>query len=364
MTKASYIGEMELSLRRLQMLRELHRRGTMTAAAAALHYSPSGVSQQLAQLEREVGVTLVERLGRRVQLTDLGLVLLEHAEEILAAVERATTALEQAQENVTARLTVGVWASVAAGLLPRALITLATSYPGIEVHTTEMMPEESAAAVRDGHFDMSFVIDYSDHLMDWDPGLTRTVVAVERLHAAVPAGTFPGETISLTELADHPWILAGPRSHFGRAVRAACHRLGFEPRIAHTVEEQPTALALTAGGLGVTLVSDLALPQLPPGVDVIALDRPVMRTISVAHRTTATPRRSIDLFIDAVRTAAAEQGLAVSTARPLAEPAGSPSAGEYRNAGDDLPEHDRIDRQTLEQTEAADPDHRADDPGD
>lgn len=310
---------MELSLRRLQMLRELHRRGTVTAAAAALHYSPSGVSQQLAQLEREVGVTLVERLGRRVQLTDLGLVLLEHAEEILGAVERATTALEQAQENVTAKLSVGVWASVAAGLMPRALATLAANHPGIEVHTTELIPEESADAVRDGHFDMSFVIDYSDHLMDWDPGLARTVVAVERLHAAVPTGSIPTETVSLTELADYPWILAGPRSHFGRAVRAACHQLGFEPKIAHTVEEQPTALALTAGGLGITLVSDLALNLLPTGVDIVALDKPVMRTISIAHRRTTTPRRSIDLFIDAVRTAAAEQGLGVGSTLPLSD---------------------------------------------
>src|SRR5690606_10712054 len=163
---------MELSLRRLQMLRELHRRGTVTAAAAALHYSPSGVSQQLAQLEREVGVTLVERFGRRVQLTDLGLVLLEHAAAILGAVERATSALEAAQEGVTAKLSVGVWASVAAGLLPRALPALAANHPGIQVHTTELVPEQSAAAVLEGKFDAAFVIDYSDHEMDWDPGLT------------------------------------------------------------------------------------------------------------------------------------------------------------------------------------------------
>src|SRR5690625_982152 len=77
------LSTMDLSLRRLRMLRELHRRGTVTAVAAALHYSPSGVSQQLAQLERDVGVVLVERYGRRVRLTELGLVLAEHAEEIL-----------------------------------------------------------------------------------------------------------------------------------------------------------------------------------------------------------------------------------------------------------------------------------------
>lgn len=310
---------MELSLRRLQMLRELHLKGTVTAAAASLHYSPSGISQQLAQLEREVGVKLVERHGRRIQLTDLGLLLFEHAEEILGSVERATAALEQAQEGITARLTVGVWASVASGLLPHALAALAVAHPGVRVHTTELAPEATAAAVRDGMLDVSFIIDYSDYPMDWDPTLTRTVVAVERLHAAVPSGTIPGDTIALVDLAEYPWILAGPRSHLGKAVRIACHRSGFEPRIAHTVEEQPTALALTGGGLGVTLVSDLALPLLPPGVDIVALDEPVMRTVSTAHRSTSTPRTSIELFIQAVRTAAAEQGLGASASLPLTD---------------------------------------------
>src|SRR5699024_10554778 len=112
---------MDLSLRRLKMLRELPRRGTVPAAAESLHYSLSGISQQLAQLERDVGVVLVERVGRRVRLTELGLVLAEHAEEILGAVERASMALEQVQGGVTARLTAGVWASVASGLVTPAL---------------------------------------------------------------------------------------------------------------------------------------------------------------------------------------------------------------------------------------------------
>src|SRR5690625_5213345 len=126
---------MDLSLRRLRMLRELHRRGTVTAVAAALHYSPSGVSQQLTQLERDVGVVLVERYGRRIRLTDLGLLLAEHAEEILASADRASIALEQAQGGVATRLTAGVWASVASGLVTPALRALAKEYPGLEVRT-------------------------------------------------------------------------------------------------------------------------------------------------------------------------------------------------------------------------------------
>ncbi|MBK1782708.1 LysR family transcriptional regulator [Prauserella cavernicola] len=307
---------MELSLHRLRMLRELHRRGTVTAAAASLHYTASAVSQQLAQLERDVGAKLFERLGRRVQLTELGMLLTEHAEEILGAVERATTSLEEAQDAVSARLTAGVWASVASGLLPSALTALAAEHPGIQVRSKELAPEDTAGAVRDGTLDFSFVIDYSDYPMPWDPSLVRVVIAVERLHAAVPMGVVPTGTVPLTELAEHPWILAGPRSHFGRAVRIACQRNGFEPKISHEVGEQATALAMVGAGLGVTLVSDLGLSLLPPGVDIVALTEPVMRTVSIAHRATATRRPSLQFVIDAVRDAAADKGLGASSPIP------------------------------------------------
>lgn len=304
------LGPVDLSLQRLRMLRELHRRGTVTAAAAALHYTASAVSQQLAQLERDVGSSLFERLGRRVQLTDTGLVLAEHAEEILGAVERATLALEESQATVSVRLMAGVWASVASGLLPTALTALATEHPGIRVRTRELAPEDTAGAVRDGALDFSFVIEYSSFPMAWDGGLERTVIAVERLHAAVPAGTVPAPTVSLPDLAESPWILAGPRSHFGRAVRIACQSAGFEPTVDHEVGEQSTALAMVAAGLGITLVSDLGLALCPPGVDIRALTEPITRTISIAYRTGTARRTSLQLVVDAVRKAAAERGLA------------------------------------------------------
>lgn len=300
---------MDLSLQRLRMLRELHRRGTVTAAAAALHYTSSAVSQQLAQLERDVGASLFERSGRRVRLTDLGLLLAEHAEQILGSVERATMALEEAQASVSVRLTAGVWASVASGLLPAALTRLAAEHPGIRVRTRELAPEDTAGAVRDGTLDFSFVIEYSSFPTAWDEGLAHTVIAEERLHAAVPAGALPSPTVELLALAEHPWILAGPRSHFGRAVRIACQAGGFEPTVEHEVGEQATALAMVAAGLGVTLVSDLGLTLCPPGVDIVALTEPVTRTVSVAYRTGNARRPALQLVIDAVRSVAAEMGL-------------------------------------------------------
>ncbi|WP_410875973.1 LysR substrate-binding domain-containing protein [Nocardia sp. A7] len=307
---------MDLSLTRLRMLRELHRRGTITAAAAAMHYTASAVSQQLAQLERDTGTRLIERRGRRVQLTDLGVVLAEHAEEILASVERATQALEGAGESLSAKITAGVWASVASGLLPDALTTLARTHPGIRVRTRELAPESTAAAVRDGALDLSFVLDYSNYPMSWDGGLERTVIAVERLYAAVPAGAVPTTSVTLAELSEHPWILSPARSHFGQAARLAFQSVGITPRIDHEVEEQATAMAMTAAGLGVTLVSDLGLALRPPGVDVVELGDGLTRTVSLAYRTNTARRAALLLLVDAIRTAASQKGLGVDTPPP------------------------------------------------
>ncbi|MEV5647263.1 LysR substrate-binding domain-containing protein [Nocardia sp. NPDC052254] len=317
---------MDLSLPRLRMLRELHRRGTITAAASALHYTASAVSQQLAQLERDVGLRLFERRGRRLLLTDRGVLLAEHAEEILASVERATQALEEAGESVTAKVTAGVWASVASGLVPDALTALARTHPGILVRTKELAPESTAAAVRDGALDLSFVLDYSNYPMTWDRGLERAVIGVERIYAAVPAGAVPASSVTLAELAEHPWILAPGRSHFGHAVRLAFQSAGIGPRIDHEVEEQATAMAMVAAGLGVTLVSDLGLALRPQGVDIVGLGDAFTRTVSLAYRTNSARRAALLIVVNAVRDAAVDKGIGaeIALAATGTEPEASP----------------------------------------
>lgn len=303
---------MDLSLHRLRMLRELHRQGTVTAAATTLHYTASAVSQQLAQLERDVGARLFERVGRRVQLTELGTLLAEHAEEILASVERATLAVEEAQEARVVKLRVGVFATVAAGLLPQAMSALAQRHPGIQIYTKQLAPESAVRAVRDGDVDLAFALDYADAPMPWDSSLLGSQIAMERLYVAAPAGMLGDGPLVLSDLAEHPWILSGPKSHFGAAVRAACQRSGFTLRITHEVDEQSTAMAMVAAGLGITLVSDLGIRQCPQGMDALALTTPVTRTVSLIYRGSALRRPALQMVIDVVRSTAAELGLAAA----------------------------------------------------
>jgi DNA-binding transcriptional LysR family regulator len=214
-------------------------------------------------------------------------------------------ALEQAQDSVSARLTLGVFATVAAGLQPRALSGLARDYPGITVLTKEADPEEAASAVRHGDFDLAFVIDYRDAPMPWDSGLERVDIGEEPLYAVVPKRSTPsGQPVALADLAGEPWILAGPASHFGHAVRVACQREGFTPDVRHEVDEQATAMAMVAAGLGVTLVPGSGLAFRWSAADVRHLREPLTRDVAITFRTSGRGRPAVRIVIDALRRAA------------------------------------------------------------
>lgn len=300
---------MEVSFHRLRLLSELARRETVTAVAAALSYTVSAVSQQLALLEREAGTALFERRGRRLVLTEAGRVLAGHADTILAAVEDAGRAMESARADIGTTLTAGIWASVASTLLAPGLRVLERESPGIIVRTRELAPEDTTGAVRDGSLDLAFVLDYSSYPMAHVAELARAPIAVETLHAVVPRGFVATTQVQLADFARAPWVLAHPRSHFGRAVRLACRDAGFDPEIRHEVGEQSTALALVAAGLGVTLATDLGLGTFPADVDVLPLAEDLTRTMSIVYRQRDSSRRPLHAFVEAFTEAARELGL-------------------------------------------------------
>lgn len=301
---------MELSLHRLRMLHEFARYGTITGAATALHYTSSAVSQQLSALEREIGLELLEQVGRKLRLTEVGRLLAKHAAEILAAEERARIALEQGQETLTADLTVGVLATIAASLVPPALGILAQRHPEVTVRTREVTPEDALASVRDGGLDLAFVLDYPDAPTSWDLSLEFTVVSTEQLHLVVPSGEFDlASPVTLADLAEYPWVASGSDTDFGRTLLAVCRLAGFEPHIPHQVDEQSTAMAMVAGKLGITLVADLGLTPRPGGVDILRLRQPIQRRVVLVRRKATSHRPSEHAFVRSAVDAAAELGL-------------------------------------------------------
>lgn len=302
---------MELSLRRLRTLREVARQGGVNAAAGALHFSPSAVSQQLEALSVEVGAPVLERVGRGVRLSEVGRVLAEHAEVLLTAERRACAAVEGARQSLSGRLTVGVFAAAGAALLPAVIDDLAARHPGITLDSTEAESDDVVSDVRHGHLDLALLLDYPDAPEPWKGDLDVVPLGQDRIHLAAPAGSGYGPGTDLGALAHEDWILSGPHTYWGRAARTACRRAGFDPHVRHRVDSTATALAMVGAGLGVTLVSDLGRAFCPRrGVVVVPLARPLSRTIVVAHLPHTGERPTARAVLDAFARAAVARGLA------------------------------------------------------
>src|SRR3954467_9911403 len=169
-----------LDVRRLRLLCDLARLGTIAAVARAAAYTPSAVSQQLSALEREAGVALLERTGRGVTLTAAGRVLAEHAEVVLAALEQTSAALAALTTGLSGPLRIGAFPTAVRTLLPAALVALAARHPGLELMVTELDPAQVPAALREHRLDVGLLHDYDvvpvrpDPLLDAVPLLDET----------------------------------------------------------------------------------------------------------------------------------------------------------------------------------------------
>src|SRR5260370_23195146 len=137
-----------LDVRKLRLLRELAHRATITAVAEALCYTPSAVSQQLAALEREAGVPLLQRTGRRVTLTPAGVALAAQTEAVLALLEQASATLAAARTGLAGPLKIGAFPTAVRTILPAALVALGRDHPGLELMVTELDPAAVPEALR------------------------------------------------------------------------------------------------------------------------------------------------------------------------------------------------------------------------
>lgn len=300
-------------MHRLQILHELARRGSVNGVAAALHLTPSAVSQQLSVLQKEVGRTLVTPVGRRVQLTDSGRLLARHAERILEEERGAWIALEKEQEAVSGDLSVGVLSTIAASLVPQTLDLLAARYPNISVSTYELPPEKAVSAVKHNEIDMAFILDYPDMPASFPANLNAEVIAQEqhRLVVNSQSDTFGEGPISLRSAADLPWVASGTHTEFGAALINTCRRAGFEPHIVHYVDEQATAMAIVENNLGVTLVAELALRGFhPKSVRHYSLIDPFVRRVLLLRREAHRPSEAA--FAHVAKDAAQQWGLVSS----------------------------------------------------
>jgi DNA-binding transcriptional LysR family regulator len=278
-----------LDVRRLRVLRELAARGTIAATAEALGYTPPAVSQQLAALEREAGVALLERHGRRRRLTPAGDELVSRTEAILGALEAAEAALERVTTQVAGTVRLAAINSIHNRLLPTALGELARRHPDLQLSTLELEPSESLPALKLGELDVALAAEYDFAPIEADPAVERRVLADDPNRLAVPAGhpaaDAPPGSVPIEKLAGERWI-AGREGTFCHAtVVHTCRRVGVEPLIAHRTNDFDVSYALVASGAGVAIVPALAGPP-PPGVALVdpASGVPARRLFAAVRR--------------------------------------------------------------------------------
>ena len=193
-----------LDVRRLRLLRELARRGTIAAVAQALSYTPSAVSQQLAALEREAGTPLLERTGRSVALTPAALRLIEHTDTILAVLEQAAAELATASSELTGTLRIGAFPTAVRAVLPPALVGLSRDHPRLELFVTELDPANAPDALRTHVLDIALVQEY-----DYVPREPETGLDTEEfLEETVYLAALNAEP--LTAHRDSTWIAGTP----------------------------------------------------------------------------------------------------------------------------------------------------------
>ncbi|MFD7728987.1 LysR substrate-binding domain-containing protein [Kitasatospora phosalacinea] len=285
-----------LDVRRLRLLRELAHHGTIAAVAEALAFSPSAVSQQLSVLEREAGVPLLERTGRRVALTPAGRNLVRHTEAVLELLERADAELAHARRGLAGPLRIGAFPSAVRALVPAALAELSSRHPELEAMVSEVDPAAVAGALRAGELDVALVHEYD--LVPGEPedgiALTGPVFAEPLYLAARSAGALAGHR-------DSPWIVSPAGTLCHAMVQRVCQSAGFGPRVRHRVDDFAAQLALVAAGQGVALVPHLGIDRCPPGVVLTRL--PLYRRTRTAFRAGSAAHPAVAAFSAALHSA-------------------------------------------------------------
>jgi DNA-binding transcriptional LysR family regulator len=298
-----------LNVGRLGVLRAVVDHGSFSAAAEALSYTQSAVSQAIARLEAETGTTLVVRGRRGVAPTDAGALLVGHAERIAAAIARAESELAQLTGEHRSRLRLASFPSGGATLMPVAVARFRRLLPDVSLTLVEGEPGEIVPRLRAGELDMGLLFDFPRAPAVGRPsarpragaGLRSVTLLEDPLDLVLPAGhRLAGRPrITLADLSGEPWVQTTAQSPCARHVVASCHTAGFTPAVAFESDDYDTVQGLVAAGVGVALIPRLALDALHPGLVVRALHpHSPVRRVTVATPAAATLSPAARAMID------------------------------------------------------------------
>ncbi len=262
-----------LNLKRLQVFCEVVARGSFSAAAEALAYTQSAVSQSVARLEAETGATLVVRDRRGVRATAAGETLVTHAEGIFASVEAAEAELAAVLGVRSGRLRVASFPSAGASLMPIAVARFRQAHPDVALTLAEDDPEHIGPRLRAGEFDLALLFEFPGVRERPGAGLRSVTLLEDPMDVALPAEhPLVGKAaLTLADLRDQQWVQTSASSPCARHVVRSCLAAGFDPDVAFESDDYDTVQGLVAAGVGVALIPRLALTRIHPGIVVRAL---------------------------------------------------------------------------------------------
>lgn len=278
-----------LDVRRLRLLRELQIRGTLASVADALHQSPSSVSQQLSLLEQEVGVELLRKVGRRVQLTPQAEILVEHTSAILERLELAESDLAASLDEATGTFRLAVFQSVALALMPATLSILESEHPRLRVTMTQREPESALYETWAREFDLVIAERYPGHNTPWHPELDAVDLTTDEVRLAVPPPGHAFDDIrTISDAAGAPWVMEPPGVASRHFAEQACRVAGFDPDVRYETADLQAQISLIESGHAVALLPDLLWRNRRPSVALHPLpDRPHRTIFTSARRASA-----------------------------------------------------------------------------
>lgn len=290
-------SEPDFDVQTLRVVRAIADAGSLTAAAALLGYSQPALSQQMRRLEQRLGVPVVERVGRRLRLTEAGRILAKHAPAVTTALDAAAGELAELRGLRAATVRLVGFPSASPTIVPRLIARLSATSPGITLTYVEAEPPEAVEAVREDRSDIALTFSYPGDRDDPHGasarGLSVTEVGADELLLVLPAGHARASDarVSLDAFADENWIAGCPRCR-GHLLEV-CERAGFTPRIGFETDNIAAVESLVAHGTGVATLPRLAVASFPvlPGIVTRPLTDAHTRTLHVvtAHGAERVP---------------------------------------------------------------------------
>jgi DNA-binding transcriptional LysR family regulator len=287
-----------LDVRRLRVLKEVADQGSFSAAADALSYTQSAVSQQIAALEREAGTQLVQRGARGVRLTEAGESLVAHSEAIICRLAAAEADLEAIAGLRGGRLRLASFPTAGATLVPLAIAEFSRLHPAVELSLIEAEPEDALPRLKAGELDIALAFKYHTLPRSAYATLMEGVETVhlldDRMSVALPSGHRLAHKTRLTlaELSGERWIQGDPQGLCGAMHVAACELAGFEPHVAFQSDDYNVVQGLVAAGVAISLIPELALTNLREDIVIRPLPKRETPVRGVVAATLASGSRS------------------------------------------------------------------------